>query len=116
MLIASLLVALYLTCSREHERYVLLLFVIGSDLVLAAVSGTLAVIIFGARGDGRDWMPNWEHNDISWSYAMAVMGVLFLYIAGILFLIEGRVHRMKQERKEYHHDIHQMEPSKTSVI
>lgn len=35
----------------------------------------IAVIIFGARGDGRDWMPNWEHNDMGWAYALAVLGI-----------------------------------------
>ncbi|KAK6644814.1 hypothetical protein RUM43_001087 [Polyplax serrata] len=85
-------------------------------LMLDTMFGTIAVIIFGARGDGRDWMQNWEHNDISWAFAMAVMGVLFLYISGILFLVEGRVHRMKKKRNDFHHNGHHSEPTKTSVI
>jgi len=35
LLIASFLVALYLCCSREHERFVLLLLIIGTDLTIA---------------------------------------------------------------------------------
>ena len=35
LLIATFLVALYMCCSREHERFVMLLLVIGSDLVIA---------------------------------------------------------------------------------
>ncbi|KDR20697.1 uncharacterized protein LOC110828763 [Zootermopsis nevadensis] len=113
LLIASFLVPLYLCCSREHERFVLLLLVIGTDLTIAAVSGTIAVIIFGACGDGRDWMPNWEHNNISWSYALAVFGVLFLYISGILYLVEGRVHHKKRERaREATHSAYHMEQRK----
>lgn len=80
------------------------------------MSGTIAVIIFGARGDGRDWMQNWEHNDISWAYAMAVMGVLFLYISGILFLVEGRIHRMKKDKNEFQHTVRPVETTKTSAI
>ncbi|XP_046988536.1 uncharacterized protein LOC124594220 [Schistocerca americana] len=115
LLIASFLVALYTCCSKDHDRFVLLLFVIGSDMILAAISGTLAVIIFGARGDGRDWLPNWEHNEISWSYALAVFGVVFLYLSGILFLVEGRVHRKRQKReREAAQSAYHMEPRKAA--
>jgi hypothetical protein len=77
------------------------------------VSGTIAVIIFGACGDGRDWMPNWEHNNISWSYAMAVFGVVFLYVSGILYLVEGRVHHKKRQRaREATHSAYHMEQRK----
>lgn len=62
----------------------------GTDLILAGIFGLIAVLIFGANGDRRDWMPNWEHNDLSWSFALGVLGSLFLFPAGILFLIEAR--------------------------
>lgn len=56
----------------------------------------IAVITFGARGDGRDWMPNWEHNDMGWSFALAVVGVLMLAPSGVLFLVEARRERYKR--------------------
>ena len=59
-------------------------------------------------------MPNWEHNNISWSYALGVFGVLFLYISGILFIIEGRVHHKKHQRatREATHAGYHMEQRK----
>lgn len=65
-------------------------------LNFSGFSGLISVITFGARGDGRDWMPNWEHNDLGWAYALGVVGVIFLFPAGILFLVEARVHKYKR--------------------
>lgn len=98
LLIGSFLTILYTCCSRHHDKYQLLLWATGGNLTLAGICGIISVIIFGARGDGRDWMPNWEHNDIGWSFALAVVGSVTLIAAGILFLIEGRRHKKKQER------------------
>lgn len=62
----------------------------------AAVFGLIAVSIFGARGDGRDWMPNWEHNDMGWSFACACIGVCTLLPSGVLYMAEARRERYKQ--------------------
>lgn len=64
--------------------------------VFAAAFGLIAVIIFGARGDGRDWMPHWEHNDMGWAFACACVGVCTLLPSGILFIVEARRERYKQ--------------------
>ncbi|XP_071455383.1 uncharacterized protein kune [Hetaerina americana] len=96
LLVGLFMIALFMCCSRDHEKFVLLLLMISSTLLAAAVSGTIAVVTFGVRGDGRDWMPNWEHNNMSWSYAFAVFGVLFLYTAGFLFLVEARRFRRRK--------------------
>lgn len=65
------------------------------DLSLA-IFGLIAVITFGARGDGRDWMPHWEHNDMGWAYACACVGVCILLPSGILYMAEARRERYKQ--------------------
>ena len=67
---------------------------------------TIAVIIFGIRGDDRDWMPDAEHNLLSWSFALAVVGCFCHWISGVLFLIESRIlfrreAREKQRRNSY---------------
>ncbi|XP_011311462.1 uncharacterized protein kune [Fopius arisanus] len=98
LLIGGFLTALYTCCSRSQAHYQELLWAIGGNLTISGVSGLIACIIFGARGDGRDWMPNWEHNDISWSFAMAVVGSVFLLAAGMLFLVEARRHKKRLER------------------
>lgn len=61
-----------------------------------AIFGLIAVIIFGARGDGRDWMPHWEHNDMGWAFACACVGVCILLPSGILYMTEARRERYKQ--------------------
>lgn len=90
VLIAAFLTWLYCFCSRYHDKYILLLLSNGANLILAGLFGTIAVMIFGARGDGRDWMPYWQHNNLGWSYAFGVVGSLLLFPAGALFLVEAR--------------------------
>lgn len=65
-------------------------------LLFTALCGLIAVITFGARGDGRDWMPNWEHNDMGWAFALACVGVCFLMPSGVLYMIEARRERYKR--------------------
>jgi len=43
-------------------------------------------------------MPNWEHNDIGWSYGVAVAGTIALYVSGILYVIEGRALKIKRQK------------------
>lgn len=76
------------------------------NVIILGISGIISVVTFGARGDGRDWMPNWEHNDLGWAFALGVIGVIFLLPAGILFLIEARVRKYKRL-----HEMQSREPS-----
>ncbi|KAK0078619.1 hypothetical protein PV325_002260 [Microctonus aethiopoides] len=98
LLVGGFLTALYTCCSRQHQRYQELLWAIGANLTLSAICGLISVIIFGARGDSRDWMPDWEHNGLGWSFALAVIGSFVLLASGILFLVEARRHRKKSEK------------------
>ena len=59
--------------------------------------GMIAVIVFGALGDSRDWMPHWERNNLSWSFAFGVVGVIFQVTSGILFLVEARRFMKRRE-------------------
>jgi len=61
-----------------------------------AMCGTIAVIIFGALGDSRDWMPDFEHNFLSWSFGLAVVGTVGLYLSAVLFYVEAKVQAKKQ--------------------
>ena len=58
------------------------------------------MIVFGALGDSRAWMPDWQNNYLSWSFALGVVGVFCEYVAGILFLVESRVQQKKRSIRE----------------
>lgn len=96
VLVATFLTWMYCFCSRDHDKYLLLLLSNGANLMIAGFCGLIAVLIFGANGDNRDWMPHWQHNDLSWSFAFAVIGSLLLIPAGALFLVEARRARYRR--------------------
>ena len=67
-----------------------------------AAFGTIALIIFGANGDDRDYMPDWEHNFLSWSFGLGCIGVILQYINGVLFIVEARVIDRRERSNEKH--------------
>jgi len=95
MLFAFVGTVMYVTCFT-YEHQVKLLRAISIDLTISAMCGTIAVIIFGALGDSRDWMPDFEHNFLSWSFGLAVVGTVGLYLSAVLFYVEAKVQAKKQ--------------------
>lgn len=84
-----LLLVIQILISFEWHRYNNIQFFLG-------FCGTIAVITFGALGDSRDWMPDFEHNFLSWSFGLAVVGTFGLYLCATLFFIEAKVQAKKQ--------------------
>lgn len=98
-ILGCIMVFMY-ACCVAYDRRVCMLRSISVVFFLAALCGTIAVITFGARGDGRDWMPYPDHNYLSWSFGLAVVGTFFAWVAAILFWIESNRTRRRQEKEE----------------
>jgi len=95
IIIAFIGTSMYVVCfTLEHQ--VRLLRVLAVDLTIAGICGTLAVIIFGALGDSRNWMPDFEHNFLSWSFGLAVVGTFGCYLSAVLYYVEAKVQAKKQ--------------------
>ncbi|KAF4526169.1 hypothetical protein B566_EDAN008206 [Ephemera danica] len=112
LLFSLMLLFKYMVSSKGSPRLPKLLFILSALTGLSALCGSIACIIFGARGDGRDWMPNWEHNNISWSYALAVIGTLLLWVTTAQFFAEGRVLHFKLRAERQQRGAYSMDPVK----
>lgn len=110
MLIAIALVLMYLLCIEEYYRVKVLRWT-GFTLIISAICGTIALIIFGAKADGRDFMPDWEHNYLSWSFGLGFVGVVFEYVTAILFIVEARI----MQRKDIARDMKDQEMNMRSI-
>lgn len=95
----------FLKTSRDDDRYVFLLLTIGFCQILGFVFGFIAVVVFGAKGDSRDWMPGWQNNDMGWSFALAVFGAVMLLPGGVLYMIEARRERYKHLNEISNRDV-----------
>lgn len=95
---ASLVAACKFRCFKGRTAHLLIAcrFLIMFIPTISAIFGVIACVIFGLRGDGRDWMPNWEHNDMGWAFAFACVGSCFLMPAGVLYMVEARRERYKR--------------------
>lgn len=73
----------------EREDYALRALSVAS--AISATSCTSAVVIFALNGDRKDWMPDPEHNFLSWSFAAAAVGSTLLWVVSLLFYIDMRL-------------------------
>uniref|UniRef100_A0A023G4G7 Putative conserved plasma membrane protein n=1 Tax=Amblyomma triste TaxID=251400 RepID=A0A023G4G7_AMBTT len=114
LLACVLLLAMHicLPSARTHQ----LLKVVIALLVASAVCNTIAVIVFGARGDGRDWMPDPDHNFLSWSFALGVIGAFCTYVAAVLFAVDSRRMARKLDEQEHQQQAYSMNPTHTMGV
>jgi len=103
LLLSMILIVMYLLCVDEYYRVSVLKWT-GIGLIFSGILGTIALIIFGANGDGRDFMPDWEHNNFSWFWFGLHRSIVLLHRRNPLFIVEGRImrRREKSQEKEYH--------------
>jgi hypothetical protein len=99
ILIAIILVLMYLLCVDDYYRVSVLRWT-GIDLIVAGALATIALVIFGAKGDNRDFMPDWENNYLSWGFGLGCVGALFDFVAGVLFIVEARIIARKEIARE----------------
>jgi len=99
MLVAGALVMMYLLCIDEFFKVWFLRWS-GFDLIISGICWTMALILFGAQGDGRDFMPDWEQNYLSWSFGLGFVGVFLMYVVAILFIVEARIIARKEIARE----------------
>ncbi len=89
MLVAAILIVMYLLCINFEHRVRVLRWT-GIDLILSGCLGTVAILIFGILGDNEEFMPDAEHNYLSWSFGLAFVGTFFMFVTGVLFMVEVR--------------------------
>jgi formate hydrogenlyase subunit 3/multisubunit Na+/H+ antiporter MnhD subunit len=82
------------------DREAFAMKILSGVMSLAAVFCTIAVVVFGIKGDDRDWMPDPEHNFLSWSFGLAVAGVFCHWIAAVLFLVESRTLYDRENKRD----------------
>ncbi|KAI1305346.1 hypothetical protein HDE_01538 [Halotydeus destructor] len=86
------------------DREAFAMKVLGFLMFISGLFTTTAVVLFGIYGDDRDWMPDPEHNFLSWSFALAVVGCFFQWISAILFWVESRIlykREMKRDQQSF---------------
>jgi len=99
MLIAVGMVLMYLLCIESYHQIKVLRW-IGFDLIIGGVCGSISLIIFGSQAESEYFMPDYEQNYLSWSFGLAFVGVFFMYVESVLFLVEARILQRKEIAKE----------------
>ena len=55
------------------------------------------VKFYGCR---QHFMPDWQYNYLSWSFGLAFVGVVMMYVTAVLFLVEAPIMQRKEIARE----------------
>ncbi|KAK4880528.1 hypothetical protein RN001_008674 [Aquatica leii] len=98
MLIGAVLSLLYfLCCGPDMDKFVLLIKVNAIIVLVGAICGAIAVIVFASLGNRGGWMPGHSNNFFGWSFALACIGVLAAFVSATLFFVETNIQTKKKE-------------------
>ncbi|PRD34907.1 UNVERIFIED_CONTAM: hypothetical protein NCL1_13162 [Trichonephila clavipes] len=100
LILAGLVLMVFTLCLLS-DKEVLILRLLAALALAAGLFSTIAVITFGANGDERNWMPDPDHNHLSWSFGLAIVGALMEIAAGVLFIVES--HLAKHRKVDRNH-------------
>ncbi|KAF5275565.1 hypothetical protein FQA39_LY06677 [Lamprigera yunnana] len=98
MLVGAILSLLYfLCCGPDMTKFVLLITSNAIILMVGGICGGIAVIIFAACANRKDWLPGHANNFFGWSFVMACVGVIAALVAATFFFVEANIHKKKKQ-------------------
>ncbi|XP_068629167.1 uncharacterized protein sinu [Battus philenor] len=95
---AILVLVFFLCCGPDQSRFVLIIQSIGYIMLVAGISGCIAVIVFACFGNTEGWMPGHPNNYLGWSFGLGVVGSVACIITAALFLTEANIQSKKRNR------------------
>ena len=72
-------------------------------------------MIFAARGDARDWMPDWRRNYLSWGFILAVIANVTQYCLAITMSVDGMDRRKQQQHRQLLARQRQTQPRRSTL-
>ncbi|XP_041973586.1 uncharacterized protein LOC121729218 isoform X2 [Aricia agestis] len=103
VIISTVLVLIFFLCAGpEQRRFILLIRSIGYTMLIAGISGCIAVIVFACFGNSDGWMPDHANNYLGWSFGLGVVGSVACIVCSALFLTEANI-QAKKLRSDSHH-------------
>lgn len=99
MLIGAILSLLYcLCCGPDMSKFILLIWVNAIIVLIAGLSGAIAVIVFASLANRNGWMPGHANNFFGWSFALACIGVIAALVSASLYFVEAKIQRKKKDQ------------------
>lgn len=99
VLISTILVLVFfLCCGPEQRRFVKLIQTIGYIMLVAGISGVIAVIVFACLGNTDGWMPGHDNNYLGWSFGVGVVGAVACLVTAALFLTEANIQAKRRNK------------------
>lgn len=64
----------------------------------SGICSLVSVTTFGAVADSAGWLPDPDHNFLSWSFGLAVIATFLKFVTAVLFYIESQIIKHRRDK------------------